>query len=196
VLDWFQVAYFFSYFIDTIDGKPNVYSILPSEYKTHDIGLVFAFVEFIPLFFLIFAVSSIIVLPGVIAFCIEHSLNLISLVIARSNKTPIKSLLSDCQKLQLCLQMINESLAPALLFTFIGSGFQQATQMHWVIKMIEFDVSSDMMLAFLLDILVRSVRILLTRDLFISIYVSISFDLETLWWISWRGQEFCTTCTV
>jgi len=145
-----------------------MYSILSSEHKSPEMGLVFTLVEFIPLFYLIFAVSSVIVLPGVIAFCIEHSLNLISLLITKNNnKTPIKSLLSDCQKLQLCLQMINKSLAPALLFTFIGSGFQQTTQMHWVIKMIEFDVPSDMMLAFLLDILVSKP---LTRDLFISIY--------------------------
>jgi len=117
-------------------------------------GSAFALIEFIPVFFVIISVSSVIVLPGVIAFCFEHSLNLILLLITTNDETPTASLLSDCQKIQLCLQMINKSLAPALLFTFIGSGFQQTTQIYWVMKMVQFKVPSEIMLAFLLDILV------------------------------------------
>jgi len=155
VLDWFQIVYFLSFLIETINAKTNFYSTLPSEHKTPELGLAFAFLELIPLFFIVFGVSSVIVLPGVVAFCIQSCLNLISEIIVRNDRTPIVTLLRDCQKIQLCLQLINESLAPALLFTFIASGIQQTTQMHWVIKMIEFDVPSEIMFAFLLDILVR-----------------------------------------
>jgi len=87
-------------------------------------GLAFALIEFIPVFLVIISVSSVIVLPGVIAFCIQNCSNLISSIITRSDRTSIVStLLLDCQK---------NSALPSIDKRVLGTSFARYVHRFWV----------------------------------------------------------------